>query len=121
MLTTQEALASKLCASGKNLNLDPGPLLASDPPTHHGGRRFILAGPLLDALSGEEGRVKSKRAHGHGNDGEGRGRGGCGLRIARAPHRARGNVRAHRQNGPPCDPRASPDHRSEFEQGATPL
>jgi hypothetical protein len=28
----------------------------------------------------------------------------------RAPQRARGNVRAHRQNGPPCDPRASPDH-----------
>ena len=28
----------------------------------------------------------------------------------RAPQRARGNVRAHRQNRPPCDPRASPDH-----------
>jgi hypothetical protein len=27
---------------------DPGPFLASDPPTHHGGHRFVFGGPLVE-------------------------------------------------------------------------
>jgi hypothetical protein len=31
---------------------DPGPFLASDPPTHHGGHRFFLADSLCLCLCG---------------------------------------------------------------------